>query len=58
VDPHSTVGRVVSSDEESENDGSSVSHESPSDPCPSVKRKQSSDPQDEDYVLKEEVYEH
>jgi hypothetical protein len=33
------------------------SYESSSDPCPSVKRKRSSDPHDEDYVL-EEVYEH
>jgi hypothetical protein len=29
-----------------------------SDPYPSVKRKRSSDPQDEDYVPEEEVYEH
>jgi hypothetical protein len=35
-----------------------VPYESPSDPCLSVKRKRSSDPQDEDYLLEEEVYEH
>jgi hypothetical protein len=52
------VGRVVSSNEESENDKSSSSYESPSDPCPSPKRKRSSGPQDEDYVPEEEVYEH
>jgi hypothetical protein len=33
------VGRVVSTNEESENDGSSGSYESSSEPCPSVKRK-------------------
>jgi hypothetical protein len=59
VDPQSPVGQVVSSNEESENNDRSLgSYESPSDPCPSVKRKWSSDPQDEDYVLEEEVYEH
>jgi hypothetical protein len=58
VDPQSPVGRVVSSNDESENDESSVLYESPSDPCPPVKRKQSSGPQDEDYVQQEEVYEH
>jgi hypothetical protein len=53
------VGQVVSGNEESKNnDGSLGSYESPSDPCPSVKRKQSSDPRDEDYVPKEDVYEH
>jgi hypothetical protein len=53
------VGQVVSGNEETEkNDGSLGSYESPSDPCPSVKRKRSSSPQDEDYVPKEEVYEH
>jgi hypothetical protein len=44
VDPQSLVGQVVSGNEESENDGSLGSYESPSDPCPSVKRKQSSSP--------------
>jgi hypothetical protein len=34
------------------------SYESLSDPCPSVKRKRSSGPHDEDYVPEEEVYEH
>jgi hypothetical protein len=58
VDPQSPVGRVVCSNEESENDGSSGSYESPSDPCPSIKRKRSSSPQDEDHVPKEGVYEH
>jgi hypothetical protein len=58
ADPQSPVGQVVSGNEKSENDGSLGSYESLSDPCPSVKRKQSSDPQDEDYVLEEEVYEH
>jgi hypothetical protein len=53
------VGQVGSGNEESENnDGSLGSYESPSDPYPSVKRKRSSDPQDEDYVPEDEVYEH
>jgi hypothetical protein len=53
------VAQVVSDNVESEqNDGSSGSYESPSDPCPLVKRKRSSSSQDEDYVLEEEVYEH
>jgi hypothetical protein len=53
------VAQVVSDNEESEkNDESSGSYESPSDPCPLVKRKRSSGPQDEDYVPEEEVYEH
>jgi hypothetical protein len=53
------VGQVVSGNEESENNDRSLgSHESLSDPCPPVKRKQSFDPQDEDYVSEEEVYEH
>jgi hypothetical protein len=59
VDPQNPVAQVVSDNEESEqNDGSSGSYESLSDPCPSVKRKQSSGPQDEDYVPEEKVYEH
>jgi hypothetical protein len=58
VDPQSLVGQVVSGNEESENDGSLGSYESPSDPRLSVKRKRSSGPQDKDYVPKEEVYEH
>jgi hypothetical protein len=59
TDPQSPQGQVVSSNEESEqNDGSSGSYESPSDSCPSVKRKRSSGPPDEDYVPEEEVYEH
>jgi hypothetical protein len=33
ADPQSPVGRVVSSNEESENDKSVGSYESPSDPC-------------------------
>jgi hypothetical protein len=54
--PQSPVAQVVFDNEESEqNDGSSGSYESPSDSCPSVKRKRSSDPQDEDYILEEEV---
>jgi hypothetical protein len=36
----------VSGNEESENDGCLGSYESPRDPCPSVKSKQSSGPQD------------
>jgi hypothetical protein len=59
VDPQSPVGQVVSGNEERENNDESVGlYESPSDPCPSVKRKRSSGPQDEDYIPKEEVYEH
>jgi hypothetical protein len=58
VDPQSPMGRVVSTNEESENDKSLGSYESPSDPCPLVKRRRSSCPQDEDYVPEEEVYEH
>ncbi len=52
------MGQVVSGNEESENDGNLGSYESPSDPCSSVKRKRSSGPLDEDYVIEEEVYEH
>jgi hypothetical protein len=53
------VAQVVSDNEESEqNDESSGSYESPSDPCLSVKRKRSSSPQDEDYVPEEDVREH
>jgi hypothetical protein len=49
----------MSGNEESKNnDGSLGLYESPSDPCPSVNRKRSSGPQDEDYILEEEVYEH
>jgi hypothetical protein len=59
VDPHSPVGQVMSGNEESENNNRSLDlYESPSDPCPSVKRKCSSGPQDEDYIPEEEVYEH
>jgi hypothetical protein len=58
ADPQSPVGRVVSANEESENDKSLGSYESPSDPCPSVKRMRSCGPQDEDYLPEEEVYEH
>jgi hypothetical protein len=58
VDPQSPLGWVVSSNEESENDGSVGSYESPSNPCSSPKRKQSSGPQDEDYIPQEDVYEH
>jgi hypothetical protein len=40
VDPQSLVAQVVSDNEESEqNDRSSGSYESPSDPCPSLKIK-------------------
>jgi hypothetical protein len=57
--PQSPVAQVVSDNKESEqNDESSGSYESPSDSCLSVKRKRSSDPRDEDYILEEEVYEH
>jgi hypothetical protein len=59
ADPQSPVAQDVSDNEESKwNDGSSGSYESPSDPCPSVKRKRSSGPQNEDYIPEEEVYEH
>jgi hypothetical protein len=59
ADPQSPMAQVVSDNEESEqNDGCSCSFESPSDPCPPVKMKRSSGPQDEDYVLEEEVYKH
>jgi hypothetical protein len=58
VDPQSPVGQVLSGNEESKNDECLHSYESLSDPCPSVKRKRSSCPHDEDYVPEEEVYEH
>jgi hypothetical protein len=59
VDPQSLVGQLVSYNKESEqNDGSSGIYGSPSDQCPSVKQKRSSSPQDEYYILEEEVYEH
>jgi hypothetical protein len=59
ADPQSLVAQVVFDNEESgQNDGISGSYESPSDPCPSVKRKRSPGPQDKDYVPEEEVYEH
>jgi hypothetical protein len=49
----------VSDNEENEQNHRSLgSYESPSDPYPSVKRKRSFGPQDEDYVPKEEVYKH
>jgi hypothetical protein len=38
ADPQSPVGQVVSGNNESENDRSLGSYESPSDPCPVVKR--------------------
>jgi hypothetical protein len=45
VDPHSPVGQAVFGNEESKNNDRSLgSSESPSDPCPSIKRKRSSDP--------------
>jgi hypothetical protein len=56
ADPDSPAGRVVSTNEETENDWSLGSYESPSDACPSVKRKWPSGPQDEDYVPEVEVY--
>jgi hypothetical protein len=59
ADPQSPVGQVVYGNEESENNDRSLgSYESPSDPCPSVKRKRSFGPQDEHYVPGEDVYEH
>jgi hypothetical protein len=58
ANPQSLVGQVSDNEESEQNDGSSDSYESPSDPCPSVKRKGSSGRQDEDYILEEEVYEH
>jgi hypothetical protein len=57
--PQSLVAQAVSDNEESEqNDESLGPYESPNNPCPSVKRKRSSSPQDEDYVPEKEVYEH
>jgi hypothetical protein len=59
ADPHSAVGQLVSGNEERKNnEGSLGSYESPSDPYPLVKRKRSSGPQNKEYVLEEEVYEH
>jgi hypothetical protein len=59
ADPQRIVGQLVSGNEESgQNDGSSSSYESLSDPCPPVKRKQSSGPQDEDYIPEEVVCEY
>jgi hypothetical protein len=52
------VGQIESDNEESENDGSSDSYESPPDPYHQAKRKRSSSSQNKDYVPKEEVYEH
>jgi hypothetical protein len=57
-DPKTTVGRIESSNEESENDRSLGSYESPPNTCPQPKMKRCSSPQDEDYVPEEEVYEH
>jgi hypothetical protein len=58
ADPQRPADQVVSSNKESKNnDGSLGMYESPSDPCPKVKRKQSFGRQDEDYVPEEEVYE-
>jgi hypothetical protein len=58
ADPQSLVGQIESSNKESENNGSLGSYESPPDPFPQPKRKQSSSTHDEDYVPEEEVYEH
>jgi hypothetical protein len=58
ANPQSPVGSVESSNEERENEGSLGSYDSPSDPYPSPKMKQSSSPQDEDYIPEEDVYEH
>jgi hypothetical protein len=45
ADPQNLVDQVVFGNEESENNDRSLgSYESPSDPCPSIKRKRSSDP--------------
>jgi hypothetical protein len=53
VDPQSPGAQVVSDNKENEqNDRSISSYESPSNPCLSIKRKRSSDPQDEDYIPK------
>jgi hypothetical protein len=58
VDPQSLVAQVLSDNEYNEqNDRSLGLYESPSDPCPSIKRKRSSGPQDVDYIPEEEVYE-
>jgi hypothetical protein len=58
ADPQSPVGQVSNNEESEQNDEILGSYESPSDPCPWLKRKWSSGPQDEDYIPEEEVYEH
>jgi hypothetical protein len=58
TDPQTPLSQIESSNKENKNDGSLGSYESPPDPYPQPKRKQSSSPQDENYVLVEEVYEH
>jgi hypothetical protein len=58
ADPQSPVGQVSGNEDSKQNDRSSGSDESSSDPCSSVKRKQSSGPQDEDYIPEEEAYKH
>jgi hypothetical protein len=47
VEPQTPVGRIESSNKVSYKDGSSGSYESPPDPYPQPKRKQSSVPWDE-----------
>jgi hypothetical protein len=58
ADPQTPIDQIESGNEESENDGSLGSFESPPDAYPPPKRKRSSGLQDEEYVLEEEVYEH
>jgi hypothetical protein len=58
ADPHTPMGQIKFANEESENDRSLDSCESPPDPYPQRKRKQSSAPHDKDYIPKEEVYKH
>jgi hypothetical protein len=58
ADPQTPMDQIAFGNKESENDGSLGSFESPPDAYPQPKRKWSSGPQDEEYVLEEEVYEH
>jgi hypothetical protein len=58
ADPHSPVAWIESGNEESKNERSLGSYESPFDPHPPPKRQRSFGPKDEDYVSEEEVYKH
>jgi hypothetical protein len=52
------VGQIESSSEQSENDESSVSFESPPNPYRQPEMEQFSGPKDEDYIPEKEVYEY